>query len=258
MKTPTERFSDRVDTYVCYRPAYPEALVDTLIKVCHLDERSVVADMGSGTGIFTRQLLDKCLHVIGVEPNREMRRAAETAQSGYERFTSVEGSAEASTLADASVDGIVAAQAFHWFDLGLAQREFARILKPPRWVALVWNQRKEQQPFQRAYSALLKEHAPEYNVVNHMNTSDDTIANLFAPEDYRVLTFENAQTFDWEGFLGRIQSSSYTPQAGTPAYLKLAAAAEQLFVQYEQGGTIAFEYDTRLYVGKLKYDAALR
>jgi len=252
MKTPTKRFSDRVDTYVRYRPAYPTAVVDTLIETCGLDERSVVADVGSGTGIFTRQLLDRRLRVVGVEPNREMRRAAEAAQTGYGRFTSVDGSAEASTLANRSVDVVVAAQAFHWFDFSGTQREWARILKPPRWVALVWNRRNMCQPFQRAYDALLCAYAPEYAVVSYTNTSDDTIASFFAPEDYRVLTFKNEQTFDREGFLGRIQSSSYTPPAGTDAYLKLAAAAEQLFARHEQNGTIAFEYDTRLYIGQLR------
>jgi ubiquinone/menaquinone biosynthesis C-methylase UbiE len=251
MKTPTKRFSDRVDNYLRYRPAYPEAVVDALTEKCRLDENSVVADVGSGTGIFTRLLLEKGLRVIAIEPNQEMREAAEALLSGEERFTSVDGSAEESNLADISVDVIVAAQAFHWFRRDETQREFARILKSTGWLALVWNQRKLQQPFQQEYDALLREHAPEYNLVNHMNISGDEIAKIFASAGYQKFVFENSQVFDKAGFLGRMQSSSYTPPVNTSEYPKLMESAGQLFAQYEESGTISFEYDTRLYVGKL-------
>lgn len=250
MQDPTTRFSDRVDSYVRYRPAYPDALVDRLIAECGLDGDSVVADIGSGTGIFTRQLLDRCLRVIGVEPNREMREAAESLLRGYGRFTSVNSRAESSNLAERSIDLIVAAQAFHWFRRDPAKAEFARILKPGGWVALVWNRRKTTQAFQRDYDALIRGHAPEYERVNHANITEDEIAEFFGPNDYRTAVFANSQVLDKDGFFGRMQSSSYVPAPGSTGYLTLMAAAEELFRKYAREGRITFEYDTRMYFGR--------
>ncbi|MBL4574891.1 MAG: class I SAM-dependent methyltransferase [Opitutaceae bacterium] len=252
MKISTERFSDRVENYVRYRPSYPEAVVETLIDECCLGATSLVADLGSGTGIFTRHLLDKQLRVMAVEPNEEMRQAAVAMSSGYDRFTSINGSAEESTLKDASVDLIVAAQAFHWFRHDEAQTEFARILKPDGWIALVWNERNLQQGFQKEYDALLHQYVPEYGSVDHRNVSDEVIAQMLSPEGFRRHRFDNFQLFDQESFFGRMRSSSYTPSVETPEYATLLAAAERLFAKYEKNGKISFEYETQLYVGKLK------
>jgi SAM-dependent methyltransferase len=250
MKDPIERFSDRVDSYVRYRPAYPDALVDRLIAACRLDGGSVVADIGSGTGIFTRQLLDRHLRVVGVEPNRQMRQAAESLLRGYGRFTSVNGRAESSNLAERSIDLIVVAQAFHWFRRDAAKEEFVRILKPGSCVALIWNRRKAGQAFQRDYEALLREHAPEYDRVNHMNATDRELAEFFAPNGYQMEVFVNSQVFDRDGFLGRMQSVSYIPSPDSPGYSTVMAAAEQLFAKYAHRGRVTFEYDTRMYLGR--------
>lgn len=251
MKAPTQRFSDRVENYRRYRPGYPEAVIDVLMDRCHLDETSVIADIGSGTGIFTRQLLGRNLRVIAIEPNREMRQAAESLLAGYDLFSSVEGRAEASNLPDSMVDLIVSAQAFHWFQRNPARKEFARILKPCGWVALLWNQRKVQQQFQQDYDALIREQAPEYNSVNHMNIGDEVIAGFFDPQGYQNFEFANVQVFDKKGFLGRMQSSSYTPAPGCPEYPQLMAAAELLFARYAENLQVRFEYNTRLYLGTL-------
>src|SRR3954471_5425717 len=112
----TRRFSSRVGNYVRYRPSYPLAVLDLLKAECSLTERSVIADIASGTGIFTRMLLENGNRVLGVEPNGEMRLAAEEFLRSYSNFTSVAGSAESTSLADHSVDLVTAAQAAHWFD----------------------------------------------------------------------------------------------------------------------------------------------
>lgn len=251
MKDPTKRFSDRVHDYIRYRPAYPPALIESLIEICGLDGNSVVADIGAGTGILTRPLLEKDLRVIAVEPNEPMRRAAENSLSANALFTSVDGTAEDSGLADDSVDLIVAAQAFHWFEPDVARREFARLLKSGGSVALIWNQRKLEQPFQRDYDALLSALAPEYDVVNHMNVSDDTIAAFFSPQKFQSFSFENRQVLDRMSFLGRMKSASYLPPIGTDGYAKLLESADRLFTNYEENGEVSFEYDTWLYIGRL-------
>ncbi len=251
MKKPTERFSDRVENYVRYRPTYPAEAIDALIEICGVDRSSTLADIGSGTGILTRQLLDRGLRVIAVEPNGEMRQAAESQLSEYGRFTSVDGCAERSTLPDSSVDLIVAAQAFHWFRYDEARREFARIVRAGGWLALIWNQRTVREPLQQEYEAMLREHAPEYATVCHRNIPEASIERLFVPGSYRVLAFENAQWFDRAGFLGRIQSSSYTPAADAPGYRELVGAAERLFSRHEEDGRVRIAYNTELYLGQV-------
>src|SRR5258708_10384954 len=113
---PTRRFSSRVGNYVRYRPGYPPAVLDLLRKQCGLTSSTVIADVASGTGIFTRILLESGNRVFGVEPNLEMRKAGEEFLGAYPHFTSVEGTAEATTLPDHSVGFVTAAQAAHWFD----------------------------------------------------------------------------------------------------------------------------------------------
>jgi len=248
MSKSTERFSDRVANYVNYRPSYPPEVVDTLISECSLSSQCTIADIGSGTGIFTRLLLDKNFHVAGVEPNESMRKAAERQLSNYRKFTSIGGRSEHTGLADHSIDLVTAAQAFHWFKCDETKQEFVRILKPAGHVALVWNQRKIEQPFQIEYDGMLREFATDYNSVNHMNISYEDIVGFFSPN--KVLTFEfaNSQVFDLGGFLGRMQSSSYTPKADTREHVMLMRAAEDLFNRYKCDEKITFEYVTRLYL----------
>src|ERR1019366_5901844 len=138
-KNSTTRFSSRVENYIKYRPGYPQAIVDLLSARCGLTSASVIADVGSGTGILTELMLRNGNKVFAVEPNRDMREAAERLLSQHPNFISVEGTAEVTRLNDASVDLIVAGQSFHWFDRVKTRQEFLRVLKPGGWVALIWN-----------------------------------------------------------------------------------------------------------------------
>ncbi len=251
MRKSTERFSDRVENYVRYRPGYPQALFDYLIEMCRLDEASVIADIGSGTGIFSGCLLDRQLAVSAVEPNPEMRNAAENLLAGYDRFQSISATAEATQLHSASVDLITVAQAFHWFNWYASMTEFRRILKPQGMLALVWNRRDLADPFQQAYEAMLCEHAPDYNLVNHMNIEDEKIYSLFSARHFRHKTFQYAQRFDCEAFLGRMQSSSYSPTKGSSELMALIQAAIALFEEYAIDGVLSFEYSSHLYLGQL-------
>src|SRR5271167_5033224 len=156
VKDSTQRFSSRVGNYVLYRPAYPSAVLDLLKNDCGLTAASVIADIASGTGIFTRMLLENGNRVFGVEPNVEMRKAGEEFLRDYPHFTSVAGTAEATTLADHSVELVTAAQAAHWFDREQARREFVRICRPGAWTVLLWNERRTgSTPFLRAYEQML-------------------------------------------------------------------------------------------------------
>ena len=249
MTDSTQRFSDRVENYVKYRPGYPSVLIDTLLQKASLGANAVIADIGSGTGILTRLLLNQGHEVLGIEPNTNMRCAAELMLAGHTSFTSIDAPAERTGLADDSVDLITAAQAFHWFNNAATKTEFLRILKPEGKLALIWNKRKISQPFQQAYDAILREYVPEYGVVNHMNLSEADIADFFAVGEMEVLHFDNSQQLAFSNLLGRLKSSSYCPPESSPGYPSLVAELAALFEQFALEDVIDFQYDTELYLG---------
>jgi SAM-dependent methyltransferase len=249
MTDSTRRFSDRVEAYQKYRPGYPPAMVSSLLEKAGLNAGAVAADVGSGTGIFTRLLLDHGLQVTAIEPNANMRLAAEAALSDFSLFTSIDGSAEQTGLEDDSIDLVTAAQAMHWFCNAATKAEFQRILKPGGWLAFIWNKRAVSEPFQQAYDAILREYAPEYGEVNHMNLDTDDIAGFFRAGSMELLHFDNSQSLDFGGLIGRLKSSSYCPAEDSPQYIPLVTELVNLFDQFALNGRIDFEYDTQLYLG---------
>lgn len=248
----TTRFSSRVNAYMRTRPDYPAGVVDTLERECGLNESSVIADIGSGTGILARLLLAHGSTVFGVEPNREMREAGEQLLSAaYPKFTSIAATAENTSLPDASVDFVTAGQSFHWFDRGKCRVEFARILRPKGWVALVWNERlTDTTPFLREYERLLVEFSTDYGQVNHTQV-DDSILKAWFGGEVHTHTFPNAQHFDLEGLRGRLQSSSYAPEPGHANHDPMMSELERIFRTHSVDGMVSFEYETRLHCGQL-------
>jgi SAM-dependent methyltransferase len=249
---PTVRFSSRVRNYVKYRPHYPAKVIQVLVDDCGLASSSIIADIGSGTGILSELFLRHGNRVIAVEPNEAMRAAAEELLAGYSGFSSVAGRAEATTLPQTSVDFVTAGQAFHWFDRKKARVEFQRILRQEGWVALVWNDRRSgPEPFMQAYEHLLRSYATDYTSVDHKFIGDAELAAFFGSEGYNVASFENSQLFDYEGVEGRLLSSSYAPEQGHPDHAPMLEYLREIVERYQSGGTITFSYDTRIYYGRL-------
>lgn len=247
----TERFSGRVENYIHYRPDYPHEVIGLLRSRCQLEAASIIADIGSGTGILAEIFLRNGNRVYGVEPNREMREAGERLLRRYAGFHSVAATAQATALADGSVDFVTAGQAFHWFDRDKAKVEFRRILKPHGWIVLIWNERLEESTaFSRAYERLLRTHATDYKTVNHKRIDEDTLRSFFEG-DFGLNTFRNSQRLDLEGLKGRLLSSSYVPEAGHPRYAAVIAEAGTIFDTHQVNGTVTLEYDTRVYYGRL-------
>ena len=247
----TSRFSDRVENYVRYRPGYPPEVLQTLKTECALVPTHVVADVASGTGIWTRMLLENGNRVFGVEPNVEMRRAAERLLAGFQNFISVHGTAEATTLSAQSVDFVTAAQAAHWFDRERARGEFARILKPGGWLVLLWNERcTNSTAFLRDYEQLLLAYGPDYQDVRHENTTA-AVNEFFDPSSFQERAFDMRQEFDYAGIEGRLLSSSYVPALGHPMYAPMLRELRRAFDAHAVAGRVAFEYKTRLYFGRL-------
>src|SRR5215218_6412382 len=248
----TGRFSTRVADYVKYRPGYPPAVLRLLEGECGLEPTSVVADVGSGTGILSELFLKHGNRVYGVEPNREMREAGERLLSSYPNFVSIDGRAEETPLDDKSVDFVTAGQAFHWFDPPHARREFMRILRPGGWVVLVWNDRRTTgTPFLEDYERLLLEYGTDYREVSAKYTEESMLAALYGPSEMRTKSFDNEQVFDLDGLCGRLTSSSFSPQPGHPDFNPMMRELEALFRRHERDGRVVVAYDTKVFYGRL-------
>jgi SAM-dependent methyltransferase len=248
----TRRFSSRVADYVKYRPGYPPRVVDVCREEMGLTPTSVVADVGSGTGISTELFLKNGNTVYGVEPNGDMRAAAEQLLSSrYPNFRSVNGTAEATTLADGSADFVVAAQAYHWFDKGAASRELKRVLRPGGHVVIAWNDRKtDASPLLAGYDQLLRTLGTDYKQVSKTTTSLDDLRNVFGVPFNRV-AFPNEQHFDFAGLKGRAMSASYSPMPGHSSHDPFIAGLKDLFDAHHRDGQVVFEYETEVFFGRL-------
>ncbi|MBL9142789.1 MAG: class I SAM-dependent methyltransferase [Verrucomicrobiaceae bacterium] len=247
----TSRFSNRVADYLRYRPGYPEGVLTLMRDRGWLKRGAQVADIGSGTGIFSRLLLDAGAEVFAVEPNTGMREAGEAMLAHQALFHSIAASGEETTLADQSMDLIVSAQAFHWLDRARARSEFTRLLKPGGRIVLIWNVRQTAStPFLRDYENLLLHFAPDYAQVRHENVDAEALAGFFIGGVFEKHVFANRQCFDFSGLRGRLLSCSYAPAPGHSLHEPMIQELQRLFEVHEQNGSITFLYTTEVFIGR--------
>ncbi len=242
-----ERFSNRVENYVKYRPGYPPEMLDLFRGKMNLTENSVIADIGSGTGISSKVFLENGNVVFGVEPNQAMRGAAEKFLQNFPKFKNVNGTSENTTLSDKSIDIVIAAQAFHWFDKEKTRAEFKRILKDGGFVALIWNERRlDTNEFLREYENILIEFGTDYEQIRHDNISVEDI-NVAFQARFSQYKYSNHQILDFEGMKGRILSSSYMPSPEHPRFDELIKNLQTLFAEHQKNGKIQVLYDTNIF-----------
>jgi ubiquinone/menaquinone biosynthesis C-methylase UbiE len=250
-----QRFSNRVADYVRYRPSYPAGVLSFLSENCGLHRHHVVADIGSGTGLLSKLFVENGNHVYGVEPNAEMQAAGEEFLRPYSNFASITGSAEATPLADASIDFVTAGQAFHWFEPIATRKEFSRILKPGGWFVVIHNERvTDATPFLRDYEALLHRFGTDYARVSDSYPLPQDMQSFFGSPEFLSHQLPNAQEFDFDGLSGRLRSSSYSPAAEHPDFPPMMNELKHIFAAYQQNGIVRFDYCTRIFAGNLNLD----
>jgi SAM-dependent methyltransferase len=252
----SERFSDRVDFYLRARPRYPSELIPFFVREMGLTSQWHIADVGSGTGFFSEPFLGNGNEVIGVEPNTPMRQAAEQLiASKFPKYQLRAGTAEATGLPDHSVDLVTAAQAFHWFDHAAARREFLRILKPGGWVALVWNNRRQDDPFSGKYQEIVHTYARDHQGVARRSMhamSDDVLDAFFGTRHaWKHGQLSNSQTMNFAALRDRLLSSSYMPLSEDPRFDPMIRQLRAVFDRHQRDGVVRFEYDTDIYYGRL-------
>jgi len=251
MTNTVERFSNRVENYVKYRPHYPKEVLDLFQREMNLQKSSVMADIGSGTGISSKLFLENGNAVFGIEPNKAMREAAENFLREFPNFKSVDGTAENTNLPENSIDFVIAAQAFHWFDKEKTRAEFKRILRDGGFVTLIWNERQlDSTTFLRAYERLLIEFGSDYEKVRHDNI-DKKIFQDFFQNEFFSKTYQNAQIVDFEGLKGRAASSSYMPAETDSRYEPMIAELKRLFDKYAESGKIQILYNTNIHYSQI-------
>ena len=251
MSDTIERFSNRVANYAKYRPDYPREILGVLRRECSLTKETVIADIGCGTGISSQMFLENGNRVFGVEPNEAMRTAAIKLLERFPWFIPVDGTAEATTLADGSIDMVVAAQAFHWFEPAGTRAEFKRILRPGGFIVLIWNERQlNTTPFLIEYEAFLLKYATDYTKVRHENTDAESLKNFFEREPASA-TFENVQVFDFEELKGRMLSSSYMPDEQSDVFAAMVEELQTIFAKHSEIGRIKVLYDTNIYYSQV-------
>lgn len=247
-----QRFSSRVADYLRYRPGYPSEVLPLLRTECGLKPGHIVADIGSGCGFLSELFLKNGNRVYGIEPNDAMREAGEEYLASYDNFSSIVGSAEATTLESGSVDFVSAGQAFHWFEPNAARTEFRRVLKANGWIVVLWNDRQMDTPFAAAYENLLVKYGTDYQRVREAYREAHVMQEFFGAGAVSQKILPSEQVLDWEGLLGRLRSSSYAPQEGHPNYPAMLADLAQLFRANERDGHVRMQYATHAYYGRLE------
>jgi len=246
---PTERFTDVVEAYTKFRPGYPIEIIEILKNNYPIGKNCILADIGSGTGIFSKLFVEAGFFVYGVEPNDMMRKQSENELAQSDNFKTIDGTAEETSLDTESVDVILAAQSFHWFEPKKALREFYRILKPEGHIVIVWNERNSKEnPFMSQYEKLLIKYCPDYKETNHKRYAYETMKELFEERTIDLYMISNFQDLNSEGLIGRVKSCSYCPKSDHKNFKPLMEGLTDLFSSNQSHGLVRFDYNTVMYV----------
>lgn len=245
------KFDGMGKIYAKFRPTYPHTFIEYICSNVGINHESIIADIGSGTGILTRQMLEIAKKIFAVEPNNDMRAVAENDLSNYKNFVSVNGTAENTALEKSSVDFITVAQAFHWFDRAKFKAECTRILKPEGKIILVWNSRdfnaksvKDSDIINRKYCPDFKGFSGGIRGAEYENGFED-----FFTGKYEIKNFQNDFFYDLDGFIGRTLSASYALKEDDEKYPAYINELTECFNKHAIDGKMIIPNITKSYAG---------
>lgn len=243
-----KRFSKRAEYYYKYRPTYPLVIADFIISELKLSSDSILADIGCGTGIFSSLFKNKVKIIYGIEPNTEMLKLAKKNLSTQKNFKPIKATYDNTTLKNSSINAIVCAQAFHWFNINKAKKEFIRITDNNHYCTLIWNIRNTNNPFFAEYENILYSNIKNYSKRAHNKNYDKISKSLF--KTYKKEIFDNFLYYDFDSVCGLLKSSSYFPLKGN-SYNKILEEMQNLFNKYSINNIIKLHYKTIVYLGSL-------
>ena len=247
-----ERFLGKAEIYDKYRPKYKAEHLNKIIKLCDIFEKNLnVAEFGSGTGKFTELLIGQGYKVYAIEPNKDMAKIAASKFKNLQNFIPINGTAENCTLENNSIDLIVVAQAFHYFDIEKTKKEFKRIIKHNGNICLIWNFKSRDSKLIREYENLIYSyHSKDIQPSHAQDNMNEAVFKKFFSV-YEEVVMDNSQTFTFDDFWGRTVSNNHMPLPNEPEFIKLYERVKQLFDKYQVNGKIQFLYKTKIIVGKL-------
>ncbi|MCH5320159.1 MAG: class I SAM-dependent methyltransferase [Eubacterium sp.] len=247
----TKIFNELAQNYTIGRPIYADSLIDSLYADYGFSDKSTIADIGSGTGKFSSQLLDRKSLVYCVEPNDDMRIIAEAELKACDNFHSVKGTADNTCLEDNSADFITVAQAFHWFDVDAFKKECKRILKPDGRIVLIWNTRNLSADINQKCAEIYKKYCAKFRGFNGGIAHDDERIKRFFDKGYELKEFDNPLYYDKEKFINRCLSSSYSLKPNDAGYDEYMSLFEELFDKYNTDGKLCVPNKSVAYIGKV-------
>jgi SAM-dependent methyltransferase len=237
---PEERFTNRADDYARFRPSYPSQLLDRLARAV---PSGVVADVGAGTGIFSQLLSSRGYVVHAIEPNTAMSAKA----AHHPNITWHSTLAESTGLADASVDLVTVAQAFHWFDKLQFRKECDRILRQGGQTALIWNVRETTTQVGKELERVIETFSSDRR--SRKTEQDEVFDQFFGPGQFEKLIIRYDQLLDFETLLGRVFSSSYMPAPNSDNAQLVERALFEMFERRKVSGLISVPYSCEMYLG---------
>ncbi len=244
--------SERIENYLRYQPGYPKKLLNFLYEEVGFLRESVIADIGSGTGILTRLLLERGSRVVAIESDHQMRDIAERLLNDeFQRFVSLNATAENTTLSDESVNYIVCAHSLNSLNIDKCRDEFFRIIKPSGAVVFLYNRLDQEEGFLKEHQSLLNQYRvyPEKNFSREL--SENEIFRFYASATYNHFSFPNRQSLDFEGARAILLSDSSLPEQGEDGYNDMLEELYNIFERYNQNRKVFINYTTEAYIGVL-------
>lgn len=246
-----QKFSGKNEVYSKSRPAYPQILIDFLFENS-IKEDSVIADVGAGTGIFTKQLSKFNNQIFAIEPNDDMFSSLENNLKEYKNIKTLKGSAEEIPLSNKSVDFICAAQSFHWFNKEKFKNECRRVLKENGFVVLIWNVRDEDTALVKEIDLINRKYCKNYKGFSSgLKIEKESFCDFFEG-DFIAKNFRNDIPFTVENFIKRNLSSSFSPKESDENYSLFINELKKLSEKYKTDGIVTLPNITKCFIGKVK------